>query len=313
MTSLGRVCVTGGTGSFGRAFLTRCLRDHLTDWIAVLSRDEAKQHVLRQAIPDPRLRCFLGDVRDRDRLTLAFRSVQTVIHAAALKQVPAGEYNPSEFIRTNILGTENVLLAAAEAGVERVIVLSSDKAAAPVNLYGATKATAEHLTRAAQHYSQGTRYACLRYGNVAGSTGSVIPVWRKLAAEGTRTLPLTHIDMTRFWIRLDQAVDLCLETLDRMEGGELVVPKLPSFYLRDLAFALGFTASVTDVRPGEKLAETMVTADEAPWFRDHGDRYIRHLPHIETGTPLPAGFSYSTDRNEHWLTVDDLKAELETL
>ena len=302
------VLVTGGTGSFGKAFVKRILKDDLKK-VIVLSRDELKQWEMGQEIVDDRLRFFLGDVRDRDRLYRAFAGVDIVVHAAALKQVPAAEYNPTEFIKTNISGTENVMNAAVDSGVQQVLAISSDKAAAPVTAYGTTKAMLEHLIRAGQSYSpDGTKFAALRYGNVAGSRGSVIPLWRDLIASGTTVLPVTHPDMTRFFFKIEDAVDFALWALETMRGGELFVPKMPSFRITDLVKGLGGVGyTITGTRTTEKLAEVMVTKDESRYFREWQGRYVRFREGAEQGMPLPEGFEYSSDTNDEWLDAVDLE------
>jgi UDP-N-acetylglucosamine 4,6-dehydratase/5-epimerase len=303
------VLVTGGTGSFGKHFIKTILRAHGPKKVIVLSRDELKQYEMAQEITDERIRFFLGDVRDRDRLLRAFDGVDIVVHAAALKQVPAAEYNPFEFVQTNILGTENVLGAAIDRGVEKVLALSSDKAAAPVTSYGATKAVVEHLVRAGQYYSTSTQFAALRYGNVAGSRGSVIPSWRALIESGASRLPVTDERMTRFFFTLGGAVDFALWSLQTMRGGELFVPKMPSFYVKDLATAMGCDYVVTGTRTVEKLAEVMVTEEEARYFRAWQGRFVRFRDGHEKGEILPDMFEYRSDKNDRWLDVDQL-AEL---
>jgi UDP-N-acetylglucosamine 4,6-dehydratase len=275
--------------------------------IVVLSRDELKQSDMRNEFSGDRVRYFLGDVRDRDRLRTAFQGIDYVIHAAALKQIPAGEYNPSEFILTNVIGTQNVLSVAAEVGVKRVLVLSSDKASAPVTLYGSTKSLAEHLVRAGQHYNpNGTKFACVRYGNVAGSRGSVIPLWRAMLQRGERILPITDGRMTRFFFRIEEAVDLALWALENMSPGGLYVPRMPSFYVTDLAKAMGAKdIKLVGIRGIEKLHETMICKDEAPYFRDYGSRFAR-LSGDDDGHSLPDGYEYSSDMNGEWLSIPKL-------
>jgi len=285
--------ITGASGSLGTALLERLTTAPTYDRIVVFSRDELKQHHLRERFPDKRLRWFLGDVRDLERLTLAFHGIDHVIHAAALKQVPAGEYNPSEFIRTNILGTMNVCLAALGSSVSKVLLVSTDKAVSPVNLYGATKLCAERFVLAANNYSgaQGCAFSVVRYGNVAGSRGSVIPLFREKLAQG-QALPITDPNATRFWITLPQAAAFVLEKLAAMQGRETFVPKMPSVRLKDLVMALlspGAVATPIGLRPGEKLHETVVAEFE----------------HLE-GLPSP----YCSDTNTEWLEGDALREAL---
>lgn len=306
------ILISGGTGTWGHAFVRRALADGAKR-IVVFSRDEYKQVVMAQQFSDERLRFFVGDVRDRDRLRIAFANVDYVFHAAALKQIPVGEYNPAEFVKTNVLGTENVLTAAAEMNVRKVVVLSTDKAAAPTTLYGTTKALAEHLVRTGQHYNpQGTQFSVVRYGNICGSRGSVVPVWRKMLRSGVTELPITHPDMTRFFFLIDDAVDLVLWALRNMSGGELYVPKMSSFYVRDLATAMGAKSTrIIGIRGIEKLAEAMVSDEESRYFRLWEGRYCRFPEGQEKGEVLPDGFSYRSDNNDSWLSVDDLRQLLE--
>ena len=261
------ILISGGTGSFGRAFVARLLAQAEYDRIIVYSRDELKQFEMRQQIPDPdlRLRFFLGDVRDRERLTMAMRGVTDVVHAAALKQVPAGEYNPTEFVKTNVVGAMNVAEAAMTQGVERVLALSTDKSCQPNNLYGATKLTAEKLFVAANAMSGGeTRFSCVRYGNVTGSRGSVVPLWKEVANAGD-PIPVTDPAMTRFWMTLEQAVDFVVRCMARMGGCEVFIPDLESYRVVDLAEAVapGVPLVTVGVRPGEKLHESLISEHEA--------------------------------------------------
>lgn len=320
--------VTGGTGSFGRAFVQTVLNGKWTPdghtavtRLIVFSRDELKQSdMVAQFKNDPRLRFFLGDVRDRDRLRRAFHGVDYVVHAAALKQVPAAEYNPSEAIKTNILGAQNVIDAALDANVIQVVALSSDKAANPINLYGATKLCADKLFVAANAYAgqQRTRFACVRYGNVMGSRGSVIPLF--MACRATGVLPITHPDMTRFWITLDRGVQLVLQALRIAAGGEIYVPKIPSMRIVDLARAIGpgCRIDVTGIRPGEKLHEVMIPVDEARQTVEFADHFVitpafhewSEHDYWRDGTRVPDGFSYASDTNPHVLSPADLQALL---
>ncbi len=308
--------VTGGTGSFGRRFARVVLTRSKLRKLVVLSRDELKQSEMREGLPDPRLRFFLGDVRDRDRVYRAFSDVDYVVHAAALKQIPAAEYNPFECVKTNVLGAQNVIEAAIDRGVQRVVALSTDKASSPVNLYGATKLVSDKLFVAGNVYSgdQPTRFAVVRYGNVIGSRGSVIPLFRKQAAEGRITI--TDLGMTRFWITLEDGVDLVLRALRTSRGGEIFVPKIPSMRLIDLAKALAPDAEIeiVGVRPGEKLHEEMISAHDARRTVDCGDHYLI-LPDIPVpgrnefppGGSVPAGFQYTSDNNDEWLDVETLR------
>jgi UDP-N-acetylglucosamine 4,6-dehydratase len=310
------VLVTGGTGSFGKAFVARALELGATR-IVIFSRDELKQSDMRaQFSGENRLRWFIGDIRDRERLRRAMHGVDYVIHAAALKQVDTAEYNPVEYIRTNVNGSENVVEAAIDAGVRKVVALSTDKASSPINLYGATKLCADRLFISANHYAahQDTRFSVVRYGNVMGSRGSVIPLFRKLAAEG-KPLPITDERMTRFWITLPQAVDFVVSSLDLMAGGELYVPRIPSTKLVDLVEAIAPGAETTEmgIRPGEKLHEEMIAADDSRRTLLIGDRYLI-TPYLAgwgyeppAGEQMPDGFAYRSDTNDLLLDVDELR------
>lgn len=305
--------VTGASGSFGHAFISTVLQRFACRRLIVFSRDEYKQDVMRQALPqDSRLRWMLGDIRDPDRLDLALHDVQIVIHAAALKHVPALEYNPTEAIQTNVIGAMNLAQAAIRQGVQRVIALSTDKAVNPVNLYGATKLCAEKLLLAANALGGGrTRFSCVRYGNVAASRGSVIPKWRQYILAG-QAVPLTHESMTRFWITLPQAVDLVLQALMIGQGGEVFIPRLPSFRMTDLAAAMGTAYRVTGIRSGEKIHETLISEDEAreawvlPFCFGLGSSPAGALPAQETQP-------YTSDTNTRWLSISDLNAQLQGL
>ncbi|WP_374659227.1 UDP-N-acetylglucosamine 4,6-dehydratase (inverting) [Phenylobacterium sp.] len=319
------ILVTGGTGSFGRRFIETVLTRARPRKLIVFSRDELKQHEMQIDLAerfDPEaLRCmrfFLGDVRDRERLTLAMRGVDIVIHAAALKQVPAAEYNPSECIHTNIMGAENVVWACLNNGVKKVVALSTDKACNPVNLYGATKLASDKTFVAANNLSGdiGTRYAVVRYGNVVGSRGSVAPLFQRLIARGAREMPITDARMTRFWITLNQGVDFVLSSLDMMRGGEIFVPKIPSMKMTDLAEAMapGVPIRIIGIRPGEKLHEMMISADDARTTVDLGDRYAIEPAFVEfsreayakTRPLVDEGFSYASDTNDEWLSGEGL-------
>lgn len=324
------VLITGGTGSFGRRFVRRVLAEQAPRKLIVFSRDELKQYEMQaelaEAFPPEtlsRMRFFLGDVRDQTRLTLALRGVDVVIHAAALKQVPAAEYNPSECIHTNVLGAENVVWASLNNRVQRVVALSTDKACNPINLYGATKLASDKTFVAANNLAGdiGTRFAVVRYGNVAGSRGSVAPLFQRLVANGAKELPITDPRMTRFWISLDQGVDFVLSSLEMMRGGEVFVPKIASMTMPDVARALGpgLPHKVVGIRPGEKLHEVMISGDDARMTTELADRYVIEPEFVEyTRTPfsqdggqrVPDGFSYSSDANSEWLDADGLNALL---
>lgn len=309
------VLVTGGTGSFGRKFIQRVLQSDVKK-VIVFSRDELKQYEMSQQFQDNRLRFFLGDVRDKDRLVRAFQGVDVVVHAAALKQVPAAEYNPMEAIKTNVHGASNIIDAALDTGVTRVIALSTDKAAAPLNLYGATKLVSDKLFIAANSYAGGRdiRFAVVRYGNVVGSRGSVVPFFKKQRETGRLTI--TDPRMTRFWITLDQGVEFVLRSLKRMHGGEIFVPKIPSTTITDLAKAIAPDAQVdiVGIRPGEKLHEVMITEDDARRTIDLDDCYVIQpefpwwgATNHTDGKPCPDGFKYSSDTNSWWLSVEEIR------
>jgi UDP-N-acetylglucosamine 4,6-dehydratase len=314
------VLVTGGTGSFGKQFVATVLREHAPRKLIIFSRDELKQFDMRQHFDEQRYPCmryFIGDVRDRDRLYRAMDGVDVIIHAAALKQVPTAEYNPIEVIKTNVLGGANLIDAAIDRNVQKVIALSTDKAANPINLYGATKLCSDKLFVSANGYSghHGTRFSVVRYGNVMGSRGSVIPFFQRMRSTGI--LPVTDPKMTRFWITLEQAVKFVLSCLDRMQGEEIFVPKIPSMNIVDLARAIApeCRLDIVGVRPGEKLHETMVPEDDARNTLEYDDCFvIRAQPangngHMNGrgGKPCPVGFRYSSDNNPRWLTVEELQ------
>jgi UDP-N-acetylglucosamine 4,6-dehydratase len=316
------ILVTGGTGSFGRRFIHTVLCRYRPRKLIVYSRDELKQHEmqvdLRERFGAERMqamRFFLGDVRDRDRLTLALRGVDIVIHAAALKQVPAAEYNPSECIHTNVMGAENVVWACLTNRVKQVVALSTDKACNPINLYGATKLASDKTFVAANNLSGdiGTRFAVVRYGNVVGSRGSVVPLFQRLLDGGAKSLPVTDARMTRFWITLNEGVDFVLSSLTLMRGGEVFVPKIPSMRMTDLvgAMAPGAGIDIVGIRPGEKLHEMMISADDARTTADLSDRYVIEPAFVEyTRTSfresgaagVPEDFSYASDTNTDWLS-----------
>jgi len=310
---------TGGTGSFGKKFTKAVLDRTRARRVIVFSRDELKQYEMQQSHPgERRLRFFLGDVRDRDRLYRALDGIDVVVHAAALKQVPAAEYNPFEAVKTNIQGAQNVIDASVDRGVKRVVALSTDKASSPVNLYGATKLVSDKLFVQGNSYagSKGTRFAVVRYGNVVGSRGSVVPFFLERAKTGV--LPVTDERMTRFFITLEQGVEFVLSSLERMVGGELFVPKIPSMRVTELARAIAPDAriEVVGIRPGEKLHEEMISVDDARRTIDVGDRYIIQpefswwTSHHLTGDALPEGFAYTSDRNDSWLSTEQLRAML---
>jgi len=316
------VLITGGTGSFGQAFVRRVLECHDPKKVIVFSRDELKQYEMQQVIPDDRVRFFIGDVRDVDRLKRACEGVQVVVHAAALKQVPAAEYNPFECIKTNVLGAQNVIDAALSTGVDRVVALSTDKAANPINLYGATKLCSDKLFVAGNAYSGhgGPRLAVVRYGNVVGSRGSVVPLFLRLRETGV--IPISDPRMTRFWITLDEGVQFVIDSIDRMHGGELFVPKIPSADIVTLAEAVapGCRRQTVGIRPGEKLHELMIGGDDARHTRDMGTHYVVQpaFPwwddtNLSEGSPVPEGFSYRSDSNPHQLGVEDVRAMLQRL
>ena len=305
------VLVTGGTGSFGKCFAKTVLERCRPSRVIVFSRDELKQSEMAEHLSTtqhPALRYFLGDVRDRDRLEMAFRGVDVVVHAAALKQVPAAEYNPFECIHTNVLGAENVVQAAIRVGVKKVIALSTDKAVNPINLYGASKLAADKIFVAANHLSGdvGPRFSVVRYGNVLGSRGSVVPFFQRLIRQGAPSLPITHPDMSRFWITLQQGVDFVLSSLTRMNGGEIFVPKIPSMRIAAIATALApdMPHTIVGIRPGEKVHEALVTEDDARHTADLKDRFVI-FPSIrfwkkdlfEKFDPVPAHFTYTSDNN----------------
>ncbi len=317
--------VTGGTGSFGRSFIRRVLATDNPRKVIVLSRDELKQFEMTQEFGnDDRMRYFLGDVRDAERLKMAFRGVDFVVHAAALKQVPAAEYNPMECIKTNIHGAENVINAAIAAGVEKVVALSTDKAANPINLYGATKLASDKLFIAANNITGGDRprFSVVRYGNVVGSRGSVVPFFNGLVAAGKTELPITDERMTRFWITLDQGVEFVLNAFRRMHGGEIFVPKIPSARITDLASAIapGMSTRLVGIRPGEKLHEVMCPRDDSHLTLEFAEHFvitpsISFIDHPEysrsatgeDGAPVSDGFEYNSGNNPHFLSVAEIQ------
>jgi UDP-N-acetylglucosamine 4,6-dehydratase len=312
------ILVTGGTGSFGKAFLRYVLDNEDPRRVVVFSRDELKQHeVRRQFDDDPRLRWFIGDIRDRQRLERAMHGVDYVVHAAALKQVDTAEYNPFEYVQTNVNGSQNVIEAAIDQGVQKVVALSTDKASSPINLYGATKLCSDRMFVSANHYAahHPARFSVVRYGNVMGSRGSVIPVFRDLAAQG-KSLPITDKRMTRFWITLPQAVQFVIDSFDLMHGGELYIPRIPSMKVTDLAEAVapGAPTHEIGIRPGEKLHEEMIAGDDSRRTLRLGDRYVI-MPYVAgwgyeppaDGEPVEDGWAYRSDNNDLWLSVEELR------
>ena len=318
------IFISGGTGSFGRQFIRTLLERYQPKRVVVFSRDELKQYEMQQEFTAPCMRFFLGDVRDADRLLQGMRGIDYVVHAAALKHVPAAEYNPTEFIRTNVNGAENIIAAAIANGVKSVIALSTDKAASPINLYGATKLLSDKLFVAANNIAgdQATRFAVVRYGNVAGSRGSIVPFFNKLIAGGAKELPITDPRMTRFWITLDHGVDFVLQSFARMHGGEVFVTKIPSIRIVDLAQAMSSNLphKHVGIRPGEKLHELMVPLDDARMTLEFADHYTI-VPSIrfnnvdtdfsldasgEQGNAVADTFEYRSDINPHFLSVDEI-------
>jgi UDP-N-acetylglucosamine 4,6-dehydratase len=318
------ILITGGTGSFGKQYVKTLLTRYNPKKIIIYSRDELKQFEMQQEFNSPVMRYFIGDVRDEARIQRAVRDVDYIIHAAALKQVPAAEYNPMECIKTNIHGAQNVINAAIDNEVEKVIALSTDKAANPINLYGATKLASDKLFVAANNITGGhrTSFGVVRYGNVVGSRGSVVPFFRKLIAEGARELPVTDPRMTRFWITLQQGVDFVLKNFERMQGGEIFVPKIPSMRITDLAASLApkLPTNIIGIRPGEKLHEIMCPQDDSHLTLEFHDHYVikptisfvhmvdYELNRIgERGIPVPQGFEYNSGTNPDFLTVEQLR------
>lgn len=320
------ILITGGTGSFGRRMVSTLLAQHAPRRVIVYSRDELKQFDMQQEFPDNRMRFFIGDVRDAERLSQAMQGVDFVIHAAALKQVPAAEYNPTECIKTNIHGAENVIKAALANDVSQVIALSTDKAANPINLYGATKLASDKLFVAANNMAGGhpTRFSVVRYGNVVGSRGSVVPFFRRLIEQGADHLPITHEDMTRFWITLQDGVNLVLSAFKRMHGGEIFVPKLPSVRIVDLARAMApeLPQRIVGIRPGEKLHEVMCPGDDSHLTIEFADHFVirpsitftnrnNHFDRNavgDSGQPVELGFEYNSGSNPHFLSPEEILA-----
>lgn len=316
------VLVTGGTGSFGKKFIEILLAKYRPKKVIVYSRDELKQFEMQQVFDGEEMRYFIGDVRDYARLERAMYKVDYVVHAAALKQVPAAEYNPMECIKTNVNGAQNVIDAAIHCGVKRVVALSTDKAANPINLYGATKLCSDKLFTAANNLAgdRETRFAVVRYGNVVGSRGSVVPFFKKLIADGAKEIPITDPRMTRFWLKLEDGVEFVLKDFQRMQGGEIFIPKIPSMRVTDLAEAIAphVPQKVIGIRPGEKLHEVMCPADlyyDTIEFEDHfvirpsTDSEIDYTTNAlgEKGKPVADGFDYNSGTNPHFLTVEELR------
>jgi UDP-N-acetylglucosamine 4,6-dehydratase len=320
------ILITGGTGSFGKKYVETLLARYKPKRIVIFSRDELKQFEMQQTYNHPCIRYFIGDVRDRERMVQATRDIDYIIHAAALKQVPAAEYNPVECIKTNIDGAQNVIHAAIENKVEKIIALSTDKAANPINLYGATKLASDKLFVAANNMvgNQKTRFSVVRYGNVVGSRGSVVPFFEQLIADGAKSLPITDADMTRFWISLQDGVDFVLKNFERMQGGEIFVPKIPSVRITDLATATApdLEQHIIGIRPGEKLHEIMCPADDSHLTVEFDDHFVL-CPSIrffnqdqdyetnqldERGKSVERGFEYNSGTNTHFLEVGEILA-----
>ena len=317
------ILITGGTGSFGNAFVKRLLSDFPNiEKIVIFSRDEYKQFLMSNLVEfkdNLRLRFFIGDVRDKDRLLRALDGIDLVVHAAALKQVPSCEYNPFEAVKTNILGAQNVIDAAIDRNVKRVVALSTDKACAPINLYGATKLCSDKLFVAANVYvgTRATRFSVVRYGNVAGSRGSVIPFFKHLIDTGVKELPITDYEMTRFWLRLEQAVEMVIQAFGIMKGGELFVKKIPSMKVTDLAQAIAPALSLrrVGIRPGEKIHEVMITAEDARNTLEFEDYFVvqpgfnlwGNSDHLKLGKPVEHDFEYNSGKNSTWLSIDQMK------
>lgn len=314
------ILVTGGTGSFGKKFIQTIIEKYQPSRLIVFSRDELKQYEMAQTFNHPCMRYFIGDVRDEERLSMAMQGVDYVVHAAALKHVPVCEYNPFEAVKTNILGGQNVVKAALKNKVKKVVTLSTDKAVSPANLYGATKLAMEKVMLAANAYagSQDTSFSMVRYGNVVGSRGSVIPFFTKLAEQGEKSFPITDERMTRFWITLEQGVDTVIKAFERGVGGEIFIPKIPSMKMTDLVKAYGDDKKyhVIGIRPGEKLHESLISEDDARNVKDIGDLYVilpvyqyssKTTGVYDTYLGVDEGFFYRSDNNKEWLTVTQLK------
>jgi UDP-N-acetylglucosamine 4,6-dehydratase/5-epimerase len=319
------VLITGGTGSFGRKFVANIIKRFKPRRVVVYSRDELKQYEMQQEFAQPAMRYFIGDVRDGERLRTAMKGIDFVVHAAALKQVPAAEYNPMECIKTNVHGAENVIQAALEAEVDKVIALSTDKAAQPINLYGATKLASDKLFIAANNMAGGhrTMFSVVRYGNVVGSRGSIVPLYNRLISEGSDHLPITDPRMTRFWISLQQGIDFVLKSFERMSGGEIFVPVIPSVRVTDLAAAMApnLPTRIIGIRPGEKLHEVMCPTDDSHLTLRFHDHFVikptikffrKDIDYLtnqigEKGEPVPDGFEYNSGKNEHFLEIAQIR------
>ncbi len=320
------ILVTGGTGSFGKRFVKTILQNYKVKKIVIYSRDEYKQYLMSQDIDNKFMRYFIGDVRDKERLTMAMKGIEIVVHCAAMKQVPASEYNPMECIKTNIYGAENVIHASIENNVQKVIALSTDKAANPINLYGATKLASDKLFVAANNIvgDKITRFSVVRYGNVVGSRGSVVPFFKKIAENKNDKLPITDMRMTRFWITLQQGVDFVIDSFKYMQGGEIFVPKLPSVLISDLAKSINPNAEIEiiGIRPGEKIHEVMCPEDDSHLtvefnnyfiimpsikFTDTDTDYTKNIIDNSIGKMVPQGFSYNSGNNKHFLSIEEMK------
>ncbi|MDR0964343.1 MAG: UDP-N-acetylglucosamine 4,6-dehydratase (inverting) [Clostridium sp.] len=321
------ILITGGTGSFGNAFVKYVLERYNPKKVIIYSRDEYKQSIMREKFKDKedKLRFFIGDVRDKERLTRALDGVDYCIHAAALKQVPSCEYNPQEAIKTNIGGAQNVIDAALDTGVRKVVALSTDKAVGPVNLYGATKLVSDKLFIAANAYAgaKDINFSIVRYGNVAGSRGSVIPFYQELIRQGAKTLPVTDSRMTRFWIGLTEGIELVIRALDEAIGGETFISKIPSFHIEDLVQAMlpGCETTLVGIREGEKLHEAMITMEDAPRTYEYEKHYVIYpqivwsssKKLIPTGTKVAPDFVYSSETNQQWLSVEQIRTLIQAL
>jgi UDP-N-acetylglucosamine 4,6-dehydratase len=317
---LSSILITGATGSFGSNFVSRLLHDDKYEKVVVFSRDELKQHELKLKLGiNPKMRYFIGDIRDKDRLSMAMHGIDYVVHAAALKQVDTAEFNPMEFVKTNVIGSQNVIEAAIQNNVKKVIALSTDKASSPINLYGATKLTADKLFISANHYvgKGDTKFSVVRYGNVAGSRGSIIPLFLEMSK--SNTVPtLTDKRMTRFWITLEDAINFVLTCIEEMRGGELYIPKIPSVKVSDIFTVFEISKPVeTGIRPGEKLHEEMISLEDARRTIEQNNKYIV-LPTIADwgfiqpeGTPVSESFCYASDNNPDFLSLDDLKKQID--
>lgn len=322
------ILITGGTGSFGKKFLEMIFGKFNPKKVIIYSRDEFKQSVMKteyeNKVDMSRVRFFIGDVRDKERLYRAFEEVDYVIHAAAMKQVPTCEYNPMEAVKTNIHGAQNVIDAALDKGVKKVVALSTDKAVNPINLYGGTKLVSDKLFIAANAYSgtKGTAFSVVRYGNVAGSRGSVIPIWQNIIQNGGKKLGVTDLRMTRFWITLEQGVELVFKAIEESKGGETYISKIPSFHIRDLAKAMLPDCEIEEIgiREGEKLHEVMITKDDSRLTYEYEKHYIiypnfawSNTESVRSGKPVEDGFEYNSGSNSEWLSVEDLKEELKKI